>query len=523
MIGQALCRGVTSFVAVRILTLEYRTVHTHVSGMNEPSFGLTEYTWVVYSGPEGLVLTGIGVYDDPRRGAFIAPPDTGASWDSYELSDDDAFGANQQSPRNNRHGFLFHVACWHLLEECFQPDPVPLLRLFEVLNSLPFPLGSKATNWGHNYGSLSLLNGKDFYPWMDWRRFMEEPEPEHIIDRCNPYDISAELVALLAVVPDHEEFTEHIHSLDNTIETSTAVIFSEDCFNRLPVELCLSIASCLPTSDALHARMASRAFWPIFYDQQFWANKFQPGGMDRSWLFEVHGKRCLDWRRLYRYTQNFRLSPALRNRKRVWALVQHVSRILDLQDYGLTSKSTSLPKPQHHLAPLPDLSVSSMPGSITVSGHLKYLKPGNAFSDLDRGCRILYKRRFQIPKNLTKVAISIVDIGGTLHIAGLDFTSATGEGEKVGYCSKYYATDSVEVSRLWGFHIALGDKGLYGLRCVFEGGEQSRWLGNVSESLRTERLAHSGSPLEELELGFDVMHPLASKVSATNPSNRVAN
>lgn len=462
------------------------------------------------------MLTGIGKYDYTARGVVIAPPDTNASWDSYELSVDDAFGANQHSPRNNRHGFLFHGACWALLEKCFQPDSVPLLRLFEVLNSLPIPLNHYATNWGHNYGCLSLLKDRDFYPWADWRRLMEEPDPEHIIEWCDPYDISTEIVALLALVPGPEGSTEHSYSLDNNMEAYTAVVSEGDCFMRLPVELCLTIASFLPTSDALHARMASRAFWPIFHDQQFWATRFQIGGIDRSWLFELRGKRCLDWRWQYRHTQNFRLSPALRNRKRVWALVQHVSRILDLQGYGLTSTLTSVPEPQQHSAPLPDLNVRPVPESVTVSGDLKHLKPGTAFSDFDRGCRIFYKRRVQIPKNLKKVEIFRVDIGGTFYIAGLSFTSATEESIKVGYCSKHYATDSVDTSQLWGFHMSLGDKGLYGLRCVIEGREQSRWLGNVSESLQTERLAHCGSPLEELELGFDVRHPLASKVSKTN-------
>lgn len=450
-------------------------------------------------------MTGLGVYADPDQGAFIASPDTNASWDSYEPSDDDAFGANQQSPRNNRHGFLFHGACWALLERYFQPRAVPHLRLFKVLNSLPFPLGCTAINWGHNYGRLSLLDDEDFYPWEDWKRLMEEPEPENVLNRCNPYDIQTEIVALLALRPDHEAPPAQIHSPDTTVKTFAATKSNANCFDRLPVELCLAISSFLPTSDALHSRMASRAFWPIFYNQQFWATRFQPGSVDRSWLFEACGERGLDWRWLYRQTHDSRLSPALSYRKCVWRLIEHVARILALQGHGLESTSTPPSPPQS------DLSHRPMFASITVSGDLTHLKPDQAFLNFHKGCRILYKRRVHIPRDLKSVAIFTVDVGGTYYIAGLTFTSATGGSIQVGYCSKDYATDSVEVSRLCGFHIALGGKGFYGLRCNVGGDQQSRWLGHTSGSLRTERLAHSGCPLEELELGFDVRHPGARR------------
>lgn len=509
-------RGRTCFALLR-------TLHTRVIIMKELTsciFQLTDSTWIVYSGPEGLVLTGLGVYDDPRRGVFVASPDSNVSGDNYETSDDDAFGANQQLPRNGRHGFLFHGACWALLEKYFDPNPVPQSRVFEVLKSLPFPLGSTAINWGHNYDNLSLLEDEDFYPWEDWKLYLVELEPDHVIDRCDPYEISTDIVTLLALVPDHEKPPAQSHSLDNI---GTAVKFNRGCFDRLPVELCLAIASCLPTSDALHARMVSRAFWPVFYDQQFWATRFQPDSVDRSWLFELRGEQYLDWRWLYRQTNKSRLSSALSNRRRVWTLIEHMAKIVELQGYGLMSLSTSHVELQYHLAPHSDLSVRPMLASIAVSGDLKHLKPGQALSNFDRGCRILYKRKVHIPKDLKRVTISTVDVGGTYYIAGLVFTSTTRKPTEVGYSSKFHATDSVEVSRLSGFHIALGGKGIYGLRCAVEGGEQTRWLGNVGESLRTEWLAHSDCPLEGLELGFDVRNLSAPKVLSTKDFGRVAN
>lgn len=91
-------------------------------------------------------------------------PNTNASLDTYEPSDDDAFGANEQLPRSSRHGFLFRGACWNILERCLQSDPVPRPRLFEEVHSLPFPLDCIAINWGHNYGKLKFLKDEDFYP-----------------------------------------------------------------------------------------------------------------------------------------------------------------------------------------------------------------------------------------------------------------------------------------------------------------------------------------------------------------------
>lgn len=147
----------------------------------------------------------------------------------------------------------------------------------------------------------------------------------------------------------------------------------------------------------------------------------------------------------------------------------------------------------HYLSgPLLDLIVQPMSAYITVSGDLKHLKPNQTFpriSGLGRGCRILYKHRIYISKTLKRIAISTADVGGTYYMAGLDFTSATGESIKVGYLSKYHATDSVEVSRLCGVHIALGAKGFYGLRSTVDGGEH-----HVGLETSTNRSEQSGWP-----------------------------
>ncbi|KAF3799741.1 hypothetical protein GCG54_00000987 [Colletotrichum gloeosporioides] len=86
------------------------------------------------SSPKGVILTGVGLYVDRERGAFIAPVDSNGRWDdsSYESPHDDQFGAMGQGEVNQRRGFVFHEACWDLLEQAFYPGQVPLKRLFGV-------------------------------------------------------------------------------------------------------------------------------------------------------------------------------------------------------------------------------------------------------------------------------------------------------------------------------------------------------------------------------------------------------
>ncbi len=85
----------------------------------------------VYSYPEAIVLTGVSHYNDPVRGAFIAPPDPSARWDDpagYDHPDEDEFEVMGQSEVNGKRGFVFHHACWSLWEH---------KKLFKVCGSLP--------------------------------------------------------------------------------------------------------------------------------------------------------------------------------------------------------------------------------------------------------------------------------------------------------------------------------------------------------------------------------------------------
>lgn len=192
-------------------------------------------------------------------------------------------------PVDGRHGFIFHDACWGLLEKAFHPSPVPLSRLSDVCESLPFPLLSVGISWGHDYGGASIVDNEHHFPFED--RFFDRDymDPDPVLS-ANPYEAD-EAHNLLTEAPEEPPSPQGLNP--NTIEPE------QDNFYALPEELRSAIAIFLPTLDVLNLRLASRSFWTIFNSQQFWASRFKHKS-DRSWLLESQdGAQPRDWRWLY--------------------------------------------------------------------------------------------------------------------------------------------------------------------------------------------------------------------------------
>lgn len=96
------------------------------------------------------------------------------------------------------------------------------------------------------------------------------------------------------------------------------------------MELCIAVATHLPTPIVLNARHTSRSFWHVFDSQQFWATRFR-GGSNSSQLFEAWClKGARDWRWLYHRTIHGHMGQRLRTRKPILGLVQHITAILEL-------------------------------------------------------------------------------------------------------------------------------------------------------------------------------------------------
>ncbi|KAI3534381.1 F-box domain-containing protein [Colletotrichum filicis] len=389
---------------------------------------LNQYRGVT-SSPNGVILTGVGLYDDPARGAFIAPVDPKRRWDdpTYDSTDEDQFGAMGFPPVNGRHGFVFHEACWDLLEKAFHPSPVPLLRLFDVCESLPFPLLSVGISWGHDYGGASIVDNEHHFPFEDRFSDRDYMDPDPVLS-ANPYE-AEEAHHLLTEAPEEPP------SPEGPIFNAAAPEPERDSFYALPEELRSAIAICLPTLDVLNLRLSSR--------------------------------------------------PGLQNRVRVWNLAQKVVAALDFQWIDSGSEP------------------SQQQGStqrLKVSGDLWERPSGPHHSHLDKGCLLRETYRLTIPEDLSMVSIWYIPVGEILYIAGLKFTTAAGDVRHIGY--RTTAEQSVEISDISGFKLAVGERGVQALQCINQNFDTSHWLGSPETSLKTLRF-NVGERINYLDIGFD--------------------
>ncbi|KAK4232846.1 hypothetical protein C8A03DRAFT_39502, partial [Achaetomium macrosporum] len=140
--------------------------------------------------PDGLLLTGVGIYEGPNSGGFYAPFDKDMRWSDagFEPSDDNGFAPLPQRDFRGRHGIVFHDACWSLLEAALQPASVPLQRLFDVCSSLPVPRKCRAPTWGHDFGGAVVVDKTGHFPWEDRYEAPESTKLDPVFSK-NPYQV----------------------------------------------------------------------------------------------------------------------------------------------------------------------------------------------------------------------------------------------------------------------------------------------------------------------------------------------
>jgi hypothetical protein len=92
----------------------------------------------------------------------------------------------------------------------------------------------------------------------------------------------------------------------NRSGSKSSVVLYPDCFDNLPVEIRLQIATYLPTVDFLSLRQSSRAMVVVFEFQSFWKSRFSVNG-DRGFLnclvTDPKKYESRDWRLIYRCTE----------------------------------------------------------------------------------------------------------------------------------------------------------------------------------------------------------------------------
>ncbi|KAH6856879.1 hypothetical protein B0I37DRAFT_389954 [Chaetomium sp. MPI-CAGE-AT-0009] len=428
-----------------------------------------------------------------------------------------------QQSRSGKRAYLFHGACWDLLEKALSPTPVPLLRLFDVCKSQPIPLRSGALHWGHDYGGATVVDRRNYFPWEDG---VEDrpggfPTPDPVF-HSDPYHIP-EIAGILTEEPSGPPAAP---ARDSSI-TVPAQGPGADCFARIPMELRTAIAMHLPTADVLNARLASRAFQPIFNNQQFWASRFHNTASDRGWLVDAHQKTKAnhprDWRWLYHLTNtpHLNLNPGLRNRQRIWSLIQALLPILDRVWVPVPRD----PGPAWSL----NLNEAAHPTTarwLGVSGHVwRVADQGDGlWTAFYRGCRSFRHAEIAVPRDLARLAVSTVGVGGEEYIAGLVLETDAGDAIRFGYHaagSSSSPEQSVRVSRLLGFCVAVGVRGVQGLQCI-AGPEGMVSLAICVDSppdggpehetnLRNSALWHPDVPGPALQLNEESFFPLRAR------------
>lgn len=455
-------------------------------------------TSTVCSDYAGRVLTGVGQFSNAMYHDRIlcAPRDPKKRWDDPEVGPFDMYSFSvdfnfriTQSNWKLGEGFVFHDACWRVLQEVFHSLPIPLGRLLDVFWSLPNEPTQPAF-WGHDYGGVALVNTRDYFPW-EVSPFFSPPspasfglpgsEPIFTDDPCRPVGFHR-LVQLNADAPERPPVAFQGGP------TQPSRPLSKDPFLTLPRELCNAIAVLLPTADALRARLASRAFWPIFHDQHFWVSRFK-APRSRAWLFEARDVPATDWRSLYRRTRdNTQLPRDLINRRRIWGLLKQVESIVALTWHPLPP---SLPQKWCF-----DEAVND-----THLGHLYSEVGGLDSHNTGMGYTLLAEQKIAIPQLLERLSIHTASFGGEVHVVGMSFATAT-DTVHLGYSSS--SVQSVQLKELWGFRVALGLRGIRGLQCVTGSGKsESPWLGSLDDTLQTDRLV-TGERVIGIEVKFDV-------------------
>ncbi|KAL1595953.1 hypothetical protein SLS60_009643 [Paraconiothyrium brasiliense] len=212
----------------------------------------------------------------------------------------------------------FHSSCFELLKKVIAPEEYHLETLFETLRSLiPYPNDCE-THLNIDYGPISELQEEQ---WVV-RRGTEE----YVLD---PISIPW-LGRYFAQLPQREPH-------QNTRGGSTfREVNSNDPFTEVPLEILRLIMLELDLASLSSFREASRKASQIDLDNSFWKMRFF---RDMPWMFDfpvgyrARNGSSIDWIKVYKdlywasNSNNKRKVHALANRRRIWGVCEHLSRL----------------------------------------------------------------------------------------------------------------------------------------------------------------------------------------------------
>lgn len=426
-------------------------------------------------------LSGVGVYDS--TGHKIPP--------SYETRWDDAsfqFPDRTWVSARDRHSFALHDNCCALLQQFFHPGLLPVSRLHQACLSCVAQYGRDYLSWGpgHDYGGI--INVSSRFPWAEandcylpLRSARRNPRDPWDISEVNGY---LERSQLDASTPARRKGPKRAWARKPPAKrvrlggNTTSNIFTE-----LPLEMLEYILTFLPTDVVKNLARISKAIKmiiPSCLGPTFWASRFQVP-FECAFVFEaLVYKGPLNWKSLYFTIQNSS-SRRLKNRRRIWSLIQSLSEILEL-------------KWNQVLLPLTQEKEERRWKRVHRIWH------GHSTSQVSTV-------RTSIPALLRHIRVSIVSAGNATYVAGIRFISNEEKNVCVGYTNG--AESCLETTEIYGFVVAVGSRGIHALRVVTPTGQLSQWFGDPNGVPKTRRLM-TCQPITALEASFDVSLPLTS-------------
>ncbi|KAI0171281.1 hypothetical protein BJ166DRAFT_218410 [Pestalotiopsis sp. NC0098] len=382
-------------------------------------------------------------------------------------------------------GFLFHEACWSVLEQAVKPREVDIPTIWRILCSVP--CGSELPNWGHNYGGLYMGTMRD------------QARGEHfVLLGRNSNLVIPSTFSNPFRVPDLEKLV-----LQNRIVTPSADAGgngggdmamgepgrevsgvgrpgSRDPFAALPLELKEMLLCYMGSASAAAARLASRALASTPLAQPFFQSRFWPGremgAFFDGFLLPAADVRGTDWRRLYwqhkvRLKYN-RVCLGERNRLRLWT-----STIWPLAEAMDRVRAAS------ELRGGPDWRWTGGGGGDleadwTICRTAKLQAP-MVFGEIRR---VVHRAEVQFPAGarVAGVRVSFIDFFGSRYVTGLRFMfdgDTDDDGVELGYVmrsSEEYLP--VPSGCLAGFHCATDECGFRALALAEGKGVVSEYL-----------------------------------------------
>lgn len=216
-----------------------------------------------------------------------------------------------------------------------------------------------------------------------------------------------------------------------------------DIFLSLPKEMLTLILTCLSSKDVCNLRLSSKVIaeisHPLRLPQSFWASRFcRESEMGYLFAGQIPPElgRSPDWRQIYltgrNALQDTEEGPGLRNRRRIWRVLGHVSaalgHLLANELHSIGEATTGIMGP---------LSGGALDGnehrlSRKISGEL--LRSDGPMGKLQFGCRLLESKRLYWPQMSSVggliIALSFVWLNSRSYLSGVRICH--GQGSLIG-------------------------------------------------------------------------------------------